>query len=377
MAANVTMPHSVMIELTHRCNLSCRHCLANASSRGSSNRELSTEEVFQLIERLRVLQIYAISFSGGEIFVRRDLFEILRFIRNAGAQRVTLFTNGTLISESAAMQLKTLGIRHVVTSVDGMEASHDFIRGKGAFASTMNGIRALVEQGIRPRVTYTVMHCNYDQLLEVCGVLYGYGVRVLSANRVLPEGRCYDNYASLAVQDRSEICAVTEAIKAARMQYRDMRIDSNVGYYYHLPEVLAGESESGGEVERKVKRLKEGCSACSRSCQVTPLGDVIPCTGLQEFSGGNIREKDFVDIWTSEQFSAVRDLSNVSLMEVDHCKECSFNVVCSAGCRALAHIAFSDIRAADPLCPFWNSPFKVSEKNTTYTAARRPAASWS
>jgi radical SAM protein with 4Fe4S-binding SPASM domain len=69
---------------------------------------------------------------------------------------------------------------------------------------------------------------------------------------------------------------------------------------------------------------------------------------------GNIRKQDILDIWkNSENFKAIRDLSNTTTDQIPYCKNCDYNPYCNAGCRADAYVVHGDLKAPDPFCPYW------------------------
>lgn len=65
------------IELTTKCNFKCKHCFIEDYSK----KGLSTEEIFKLLDNLRKFGVYIVEFTGGEIFTRPDVMEILRYAR--------------------------------------------------------------------------------------------------------------------------------------------------------------------------------------------------------------------------------------------------------------------------------------------------------
>ena len=87
--------YSVQFELTFRCNEKCRHCYCVTDDR----KELSTEEIKRILDELYEMNVFEVTFTGGDLFVRQDAFEILRYARSK-AFLVTIFTNGIALSDS-------------------------------------------------------------------------------------------------------------------------------------------------------------------------------------------------------------------------------------------------------------------------------------
>lgn len=92
---------SVVIELLTQCNVFCKHCyLAEHNNKG-----LTTETVKRLLHDLRSVGVIDVTFTGGEIFLRKDIFEIIEEARKL-YMRVFLLSNATLIDKEKAFQLK-------------------------------------------------------------------------------------------------------------------------------------------------------------------------------------------------------------------------------------------------------------------------------
>lgn len=156
-------PHSVRVVLSRNCNLHCDYCLNDSSIR-TNDEELHTSEWLKLFERLKELRVFNVTLSGGEIFLRKDIFVLLKRLRENRMHQLSLLTNGTLITREIAEKLSQLKIKYISISVDGLEEKHDEIRGKGAFKKTIKGIQNLISVGIKPQLSFTPVKSNYSDL---------------------------------------------------------------------------------------------------------------------------------------------------------------------------------------------------------------------
>ena len=100
-------PLNVSIEVTRRCPLECQHCYNNLAmaDQEARSQELSKEEHFRLLDELVDLGCFWLLYTGGEIFARKDFLEIYTYAKRKGFL-ITLFTNGTLITDRIASYLK-------------------------------------------------------------------------------------------------------------------------------------------------------------------------------------------------------------------------------------------------------------------------------
>ena len=97
------VPMQVSIEVTRRCPLECQHCYNNLpmGDQAARSREMTTEEHFKMLDELVEMDCFWLIYTGGEIFARKDFLEIYTHAKKKGFL-ITLFTNGTMITEKIA-----------------------------------------------------------------------------------------------------------------------------------------------------------------------------------------------------------------------------------------------------------------------------------
>jgi len=130
----------VLWEITNTCNYHCSYCIFSSESKKYEN-ELSTEEIKKAIKELKENNFTYIKFTGGEPFTRDDMIEILKYARNLGFD-MDISTNGSLITEKIAKELKNMSFPMVHVSLDGEnKKSHEYVRGESTFERTLRGIK--------------------------------------------------------------------------------------------------------------------------------------------------------------------------------------------------------------------------------------------
>jgi radical SAM protein with 4Fe4S-binding SPASM domain len=351
-------PTSVQLLLTRKCNLSCVHCSAAQFLEKEKEPELSTKEWINLLERLKEIQVFQMDISGGEIFLREDIFEILEAAVRCKFPKLSIVTNAALISAAVAGKLKRLGIKNAAVSLDGDEKAHDRIRGTGSFKKTFTGIRHLVAEGIIPEILFTPLKSNYKTVNDLVDLLYPLGIKKLSFNALHPTGRCKINYKDIILDTFLHSEEFHGLIEKVRGKYRDFKIADSILYFQSYS---SGDDADRAELKSagKEKKTIKVCSAGHSSCNITAGGWVIPCSELFDFKGGNVREKDILEIWkNSENFEKIRRLANISTGEIPYCRNCDYNIYCNAGCRADAYAVFGDLLAPHPFCPYWQEKEK-------------------
>ena len=154
--------------MTNRCNLRCRHCYISAEDRRYQD-ELTTDEAKAFITDLANMKAPVLLFSGGEPLIRKDIFELGRMAADLGLRPV-ISSNGTLIDQNIARQIKEAGFQYVGISIDGKPSTHDEFRNMpGAFAAALKGIHACMSEGIKTGIRFTVNRYNQADLPEIPG----------------------------------------------------------------------------------------------------------------------------------------------------------------------------------------------------------------
>ena len=116
----------VIWNLIRRCNLTCRHCYSISADTHFPG-ELSTEEVFTVMDDLKAYGVPVLILSGGEPLLRDDIFEIGKRAKSMGFY-VGLSSNGTLIDEDNIKKIAEVGFNYVGVSIDGLRENNDEFR---------------------------------------------------------------------------------------------------------------------------------------------------------------------------------------------------------------------------------------------------------
>jgi len=173
-------------ELTAACNLSCRYCRASASHEPDQG-ELDTDEAKRFVESIAPLKPMLI-LSGGEPLLRPDLFPIIRRAVSLGI-RVSLASNGTLITSGLAEEIADSGVSRVSISLDGADAAmHDHGRGQGSFERSIKGIENLRGR-VDFQINFTVTQKNQSELIRIFDLAEKLGAAALHIFFLVPTGR--------------------------------------------------------------------------------------------------------------------------------------------------------------------------------------------
>ncbi len=340
------VPRLIAWELTRSCNLNCVHCRA-ASSKGPYENELTTSEIFRIMEEIKEVASPVIILTGGEPLLRKDLFEIIEKAVTLGFKPV-LATNGTLLDEKLARELKKAGIARVSISLDGAspEAHDNFRKVKGAFEGALRGIEALKKAGLPFQINTTITALNAEELPKIHELAKKLGAVAHHIFLLVPVGRG---------KELQEKVLSAEEYEQILNWFYDQREKSGLQLkatcapqYYRILRQRA--REEGKTVDQKtfgLDAVTRGCLAGIGFCFISHVGIVQTC-GYLEIPCGDLRKQSFKEVWEgSEVFNKLRNFKNYK----GKCGRCEYIRVCG-GCRARAYEATGDYLEEEPLCTY-------------------------
>lgn len=175
-AGKKTFPIKAMFELTYKCNLKCRHCYVvsngdrvhSQTKMNNQQRELITKEVFIILDQLAAAGCLNLGFTGGEPFIREDIFDILKYAKSRGFN-IIILTNGTLITAEKADSLKELGVNKIDVSfhTTDKEVFDWFTKVPDTYKRVLNAVKLLRDRGVEVYLKATAMTINKDDMLKM------------------------------------------------------------------------------------------------------------------------------------------------------------------------------------------------------------------
>ena len=311
-------------ELTAACNLSCRYCRASASHEPDQG-ELDTDEAKRFVESIAPLKPMLI-LSGGEPLLRPDLFQIIRLAVSLGI-RVSLASNGTLITPELAKEIADSGVSRVSISLDGADAAmHDLGRGQGSFKRSIKGIENLRGR-VDFQINFTVTRKNQSELIRIFDLAEKLGAAALHIFFLVPTGRGREEDVITPVRQEEMLRQIEGEMDRRRLEVQV----TCAPQYARLKK--PGHGRGSG-----------GCLAGRRFVFVSRKGEVYPC-GYLPLRVGSVREKNFIEIWeNSPELQALREGRLKG-----KCGRCEFSRSCG-GCRARAYALTGDYLQSDPSC---------------------------
>jgi radical SAM protein with 4Fe4S-binding SPASM domain len=364
--------YAVSWNLTQRCNLHCAHCYMSAFAAADASQELSTAECRRVIDEIAAVNpnVFLI-LTGGEPLLRRDLFELAACSADRGFT-VVLGTNGVLLREAQARQMRQSGIQGASISLDSADAGkHDaFRRLPGSWRAAVRATEALRAEGLDFSVHTSVMAWNLEEIPAMIDLARELGAKVLNFFFLVRTGRGAGLTDITPAQYEQILTYLARIQGAGEAGSPAPAADAGRASSFEDPWTVPV-GRSGGLVIRAkcapffrrilyaldpqsplLQNYAHGsCPAGKAYCRIMPEGDVTPCPYMP-LVAGNLRQRSFADIWRDAAiFNALRQPQLGG-----RCGRCEFSRICG-GCRCRAYATYSDYLAEDPACAYQPGQF--------------------
>ena len=305
---------NLFLELTLRCNERCLHCGSKCGEVSSD--ELTAEQYRTFLTQLKEdmsTKGKMLDITGGEPLLRKDFFDILGAANELGFQW-GMTSNGTLIDDHIARELKKVGMKTISISIDGLEETHDaFRRTPGGYKKAMEGIESLIRNGgfEHVQVTTVVTHKSIGELDELFSIFNEMDIDSWRVVNMEPMGRA-KTFPELLLTD-DDYRTLFEFIRSKRIAGEPVAY----GCSHYL----------GMEYEREVRDWYYLCTAGLYTASISTNGDIVACLDIErrpEFVQGNIIRDRFSEVWENKFQIFRRDLSDDNAV----CQKCDQKEFC-------------------------------------------------
>ncbi|GAB4346192.1 MAG: heme d1 biosynthesis radical SAM protein NirJ [Gammaproteobacteria bacterium] len=343
----------VIWNLVRRCNLTCKHCYSISADKDFPG-ELSTEEVYGVMDDLKAFRVPVLILSGGEPLLRPDIFDISHRAKAMGFY-TALSTNGTLIDEDNIGPIAAVGYDYLGISIDGLRDTHDrFRRKEGAFDAALNGLRLCRDNGIKVGMRFTLTRDNADDLPGL--------LRLMEQERIDKFYLSHLNYAGRGNKNRRD-----DAQHRMTREAMDLLFDTALSALERGDEreFVTGNNDADGvyllrwaarkfpdQVDVLRQRLVQwgGNATGVNVANIDNVGDVHPDTMWWHYTIGNVRQRPFSQIWPDTRDPLMAGLKQRPRPVTGRCGTCGYLDICNGNTRTRAHQMTGDYWAEDPGC---------------------------
>ncbi|WP_172252195.1 radical SAM/SPASM domain-containing protein [Saccharibacillus deserti] len=313
-------PSTMYFVTTYKCNLNCIYCYAESSPTRSTCDDLNTEEAMRMFENVQELGVETIVFTGGEAFLRKDIFELIEFVRNLN-MNANIITNGSLI-QNKKVAGKLASLANLITiSLDSMDAAkHDLNRGKGSWEKAKKAIDLLVEAKANLKINQTITKNNLNASEKVLKFanLNNLHVKVIATSSL----------------GRGKDFAFSQSLN----RYERIKLDEKL---FDL------NRKKANKLSIKQFEHKKHCGHGVGEFSIDSMGNIYLCKLLHDdkMVAGNIKNDDLKTVfYESDLFMNAK---NRTVHNISGCKDCTFKEFCGGGCRAIQASQDGDLDQTD------------------------------
>lgn len=332
-------PKSVDISITGKCNQRCAYCFYHDEM--TSRPDLPKEEWLTFFKELGRLAVRDVCLSGGEVFVRPDLWELIDgLIENR--MRYSINTNGTLVTEKTLAGFekgkRRTRLNSIQVSIDGSCAEvHDRSRGKGSFEKAIRGLRLLKEAGFPVTVRVTVNRYNVDDLEDVAKLLLeDVGIKSFGTNDAMPMGAGCSNQNSITLLPHQEIQAMKTLSKLEKKYNGRVTASAGPLGMFHIYQAMERAKSTGDLTINWTMGYLSSCGCVFNKMAVHHDGCITPCNMLSNLELGRINADSVNHIWKNHEILIhLKKRRAIPMMNLPECRECQWAPFCNGGCPAL------------------------------------------
>jgi len=342
-----TIDGTVYVEITHRCNYSCKHCYANCPS----NKEMSFEKIKKLAKILKKNRFKKVLLTGGEPLLVKRINKTIDLLSKDF--KVILITNAILIKDVKIDYKKLAG---VYVSYDGpTEKEYTLLRGKPGLKKVHENIKYLRKLGVPVAFGIILSKYNIDKIDELVKQAKSLGVEKINFTLVQPFGRALKNK-DLILDPKEYLKQVPKLAKIKNIHFESILC---------FPEELMNKAKTVQKLSLFDKYLS-GCAAGKKFIYITPEGHVMPCGYITADKKllketGNIFNQDLKEIYKTPLFQFFMNRSWESLN--GKCTLCNYSIICKGGCPFRTYYLTGNLKQPDPWClnnPLENNYIKTN-----------------
>jgi MoaA/NifB/PqqE/SkfB family radical SAM enzyme len=386
------MPEKQLLwDITGQCNLFCQHCYAYdkyewRNKERIQRSDMTLEESKRFLSQAKAMGFNHVHLLGGEPLLRADVLDILTFARQDLDLKITMNTNGLLLTPRMIDSLIDLEIYQVAVSFEGTTAqTHDAIRGSGTFERTRKNLKKLgdcvIARGadMLVGVGYVITHAGLSDVKNVFQFALDNSANGLTVDFISKDGRAVEFFEELDYPEENAITALEELMESASGRVPP-------GFVFQLnvkPRLRRYLSERYG-VLLKGEAFGDLCPAGNHAMLVENDGVTTPCGILNKkrkneqavsegrYTPDQLHIKDFSSFEELQETSFFRSFSEFKKQHqgtVPTCQTCEFRASCQPcpidwlDAKEVRECVIAEERRECWHSSVWNQPLSVNWPN--------------
>ncbi len=331
---SMSKPTTLLLFLTYRCTSRCGSCVM--WKRPVTQEELSLVELKKLTDMIADLKFESVELFGGDALLRKDiLFDLSKYMKTKGIPNIDLVTNCNLIDDKTAQDIVESGIDVVYISLDGVEETHNKVRGiDGTFAKVENAIKLLLKyrKNKKPKIAInsTISALNVDSFEKIIPFVENIGadsVALEYVGQIPPSalekskiGNIKPEPYFISDENNSILVNVEQAklLKKKIKEIKNCKQNSKIEISTKNIDILSIKDLTTGNCHNNK------CYIARYMVAVDPYGNVMPCAFYNNYQIGNIKQNHLKEIWNNKKHEEFLKHTGSSKNTV--CKHCIMGV---------------------------------------------------
>lgn len=354
----------VVWNITRTCNLRCIHCYSDSMAVKYPG-ELDWDQMRSVVRDLADYQVPSLLLSGGEPLIHPRFFDLVDLATDAGL-KLTISTNGTLITPNRAVRLKAANVAYVGISLDGIGQVHDeFRRKEGAFRGAVEGFRACHEVGQKTGLRLTLTRHTVNDIERILDFIEAEEIQRVCFYHLVPSGRGSELQILRPEESRhalDTLIARVEKWQAAGIHRELLTVTQPADGAYLL---LRMERENHPNLEAACQLVGwngGGANSSGRGISnIDTQGNVHPDQFWQDVTLGNVKLTPFSEIWEGRHPGSAKTLEEIRSIGLltdeqrqakmeGKCASCRWFKLCGGGFRTRAAVVNGHLWGSDPGC---------------------------
>ena len=321
-------------EITLACDLGCRHCGSRAGKARPD--ELTTAQCLDVVRELDELGVREVTLIGGEAYLREDWDTIAREITTRG-MNCSITTGARNLTQERVDRAVEAGVRAISISIDGLEQTHDALRGpKGSWRAAVEAAQRVARSPMRVSFNTQINRLSMPELPAIADLLVSVGGKAWQLQITVPMGRAADR-PELLLQpyDLLELFPLLVWIRQTKLDPAGVKLfpGNNIGYFSPYEPLLRYQGDKGGHWT--------GCSAGKWTIGLEADGKIKGCPSLpsNDYTGGYLGRDQLAQIIAqAPELRMIRERTVEDLW--GYCRGCYYAETCKGGCSWTATTLF-------------------------------------
>jgi radical SAM protein with 4Fe4S-binding SPASM domain len=351
--------------ITRTCNLRCVHCYSDSNALQYSG-ELTWNQMEKVVEDLASYQVPSLLLSGGEPMIHPRFFDLVDKATTAGL-KLTISTNGTLITPAKAALLKAANVAYVGISLDGIGPIHDeFRRKQGAFDAAVRGFRNCHDVDQKTGLRLTLTRHNVENIGRILDFIEKEEIQRVCFYHLVPAGRGSGLQVLAPEEARKAIDTLIARVEEWHrhgVERELLTVAQPADGAYLLVRMENENHPNLAEARRLLEWNGGGANSSGRGiANIDTQGDVHPDQFWQNVTLGNVNQMPFSKIWDGQNPDSagiLDDIRSIGLLTTEQrqsrmtgpCADCKWFAICGGGFRTRAACCNDgNLWGSDPGC---------------------------